>query len=69
MKHRHQDMTEKEIALARKWLGVEDKARRTSSVINAVVGGTITHYRIRLRLAWDKMIAEIKKAFFIGGRK
>ena len=69
MKHRHQDMTEEEIALARKWLGVEDKARCTSSVINSVVGGTNTHYRIRLRLAWDKMIAGLKKAFFIGGGK
>ena len=69
MKHRHRDMTEEAIALARKWLGVEDKARWSSSVINAVVGGTSTHYRIRLRLAWDKTIAEIKKAFFIGGRK
>ena len=59
-------MTADEIALARKWLGAVDVNATPDRTIDDVVNGTLTHERIRLRLAWDRFTAAVRKAIFGG---
>ena len=58
------DMTDEEIALARKWLDLGSKSIMSDETIALVIGGTHTHARIRLFLAWQGCKTEFRKAFF-----
>ena len=61
---RRTDMTTAEIALARKWLGMQDERVVPDHVVDCVVNGTFTHARIQLYLAWQRVKTEFRKAGF-----
>ena len=62
-------MTAEEIALARKWLGVECSCRLSDVTLNDVVNGTMTYRRIQLKLAFDSFKKELLHALFGGFTK
>ena len=58
------DMTPRGIALARKWLDIGDENIVPDYIVDAVVNGTYTHARIRIKLALDDVKTAIRGSLF-----